>query len=183
MVGQHAGTDTSLADQQLPSDGAWRLRVWQRDAAGNEDPDRSADAEPLLLDTVPPDISLNPPVPSDPARIRISATDATSGVASTSVEVRRHGSDAWLPVPVTGDAGDASALLDDEHLAKGTYDIRARATDLAGNERTAVTYANGASAAITLPARVVTSLRGGKLVRHGKGPTSLASFERTWADT
>lgn len=162
------GPADAIDDLQLPSEGAWTLRLWQQDAAGNEDADRSAVVEPLLLDTTPPEVAVRQPAADDPDRVQLSATDATSGVATVTLEIRRHGTDAWLPVPVTGDAADASAVLNDEALARGAYDIRARATDRAGNERTTTVFANGVPAAIALPARVVTNLRAGKLLRHGK---------------
>ncbi len=63
-----------------------------------------------------------------------------------------------------------SAFIDDENLLAGRYDLRAHATDLAGNERTVTTTSDGASAQVTLPLRLATRLRVGRVTRSGGRP-------------
>ena len=53
-----------------------------------------------------------------------------------------------------------STVIDDEHLPDGIYDLRARAVDLAGNERSTDRLADGRRAALALPLRIKTRLRG-----------------------
>ncbi len=58
-----------------------------------------------------------------------------------------------------------SAVIDDEHLPDGIYDLRARGVDLAGNERSTDRRADGSSAALALPLRIKTRLSVGKRKR------------------
>jgi hypothetical protein len=153
-----SGSGTRLENLQVPGDGEWRLRVWLQDAAGNADPNRSALTGPLRLDRMAPSVTMTPPAADDPTRVHVAASDATSGVASLAVEVHRDGSDTWIPVPVSGPPGDASAVIDDQHFPAGTYEVRARAVDAAGNERTATSWNGRNPAALRLPARIVTRL-------------------------
>jgi hypothetical protein len=66
---------------------------------------------------------------------------------------------------VVADKNGFSATIDDEHLPDGIYDLRARARDLAGNERSTDRRTDGKSAALALPLRIKTSLRVGKRKR------------------
>jgi hypothetical protein len=76
-----------------------------------------------------------------------------SGVSSVAVEVHRHGTSEWEQLPVTASGDIYGALIDDERLPAGTYDLRTRAVDAAGNERTATTDSAGVVATIELPVR------------------------------
>jgi hypothetical protein len=152
----------SIADLTVPGDGAWTLRLWLRDEAGNEDRDRAVTAGPLQLDRVPPTVELLPRDGDDPARIPVRAADAVSGVRELGVEVHRHGSNQWRPLSVTkGGADTYEAFVDDEALPEGTYDVRARAVDAAGNEQSTSTMATGAAATIALPMRLKSALDAG----------------------
>jgi hypothetical protein len=162
--GERGGADLSaISDLAVPGDGSWMLRLWLRDQAGNEDPNRSMLAGPLGLDRVPPDVQLRPRDSEDPTRLVVQASDASSGVSSMEIEIHRRGSAAWRGLPVVRDGSRFSAIVDDEVLAPGVYDIRARATDAAGNERTAAVD-SGAPARIQLPVRIASTLRVGRPV-------------------
>jgi hypothetical protein len=101
-------------------------------------------------------------------------------VASVAIEVHRRGSAAWHPLPVLRNGSRFSAPVDDETLAAGTYDIRARAVDGAGNERTTAQDGSGKAATIVLPARLKSSLNVGREVRRGRqlrlDPTTVVPF-------
>ena len=60
------------------------------------------------------------------------------------------------------------ARIDDEHMSDGSYELRAQATDQAGNQRTTALLASGASAHFTLPLRLATRLNVGIVRRHGR---------------
>jgi hypothetical protein len=142
-----------LTGIRVPDAGAWRLRLWLRDAAGNDDSQTSRDAT-LRWDPEPPTVNLKPRDPHDPARIAVAASDKVSDIASTEIELRRQGDTTWHSLPVVRSADGFSAVVDDEVFPPGRYAIRARARDLAGNERS--TGATGAT--IDLPARLPTEL-------------------------
>ena len=101
----------------------------------------------------------------DPTRVRVVSEDVTSGLAEGQIEVRRQGEDVWRPLPTTLDSTGFSAVLDDEALPDGSYDLRARAVDRAGNERSTQSMQDGQPATIALPVRVKTRLAVGKVTR------------------
>ena len=71
----------------------------------------------------------------DPTRIDVVASDTISPLSRAEVEIRRQVERAGLPLPTSRSASGFVARLDDEHLEDGTYDLRARVFDSAGNER------------------------------------------------
>jgi hypothetical protein len=152
-----------IRELRVPKPGSWRLSLYLRDAAGNADRSAAASASELRYDPTPPVVSFLPATPDDPTRVRVAATDATSGLATRSLEIRREGTAAWLPVPVTPDAQGFSATLDDGELADGLYHLRARVTDAAGNERSAETRPDGQAAVLALPVRLKTRLAVGRV--------------------
>ena len=89
------------------------------------------------------------------------AADVTSGISSAEVEVRRGNDSNWHSLPVERTDEGFSAVIDDEALPPGTYAIRARARDLAGNEKSAE------GAPIRLPVRLTSELAVGQSKRVG----------------
>ena len=152
---------TEINDLKVPSQGDWTLTVWLRDAAGNARPETAAEPVHLRFDAGPPTVEIRPQDPEDPARVRVRASDAVSGIARGEIEVRRQGSDSWRGVTASLEEGGFSAMLDDERLRDGIYDLRVRAWDAAGNERS-TDRRGGEPARLTLPLRVKTRLRVGK---------------------
>ena len=124
-----------MADLTAPSEGDWSLLVWLEDAAGNADPSTAAVVGGVGLDESPPELTIARPDEDDPARVRVVASDDVSGIAAGQIEARRRGEDAWRALPTVLDAQGFSAVMDDERLPTGTYELRARAVDEAGNER------------------------------------------------
>lgn len=152
----------AIEDIKLPEAGVWTLRLWLRDEAGNADPARAGQPLTLRLDQVAPDLAFREQAADDPARLRVNAVDATSGIASGAIEMRRQGEQSWRPLATDVVPGGLTAVVDDEALADGTYELRARAADAAGNERSTDKRESGDPAHLTLPVRVKTRLAVGK---------------------
>ncbi len=161
-----------ITDLRVPSPGAWRLRLWLRDAAGNHDPTTAVESV-LRFDDTPPTAVFLKQGAGDPTRLRVEATDGVSGVGGAEIEARRRGTDVWAALPVERTSDGFSARLDDEVLPRGVYELRARVVDLAGNERSTTTRPNGRTALVKLPVRAQSGLvvgRPGRLRCSGRGP-------------
>ncbi len=171
VAGEQRARDVgAIANLNVPGAGTWHMKLWLEDLAGNSDPERVGTVEGLRFDAEPPAVRLRPTDARNPTLISATAADADSGLATTEIELRRRGSREWQSLPVTRSAGTFSASVDDEGLADGVYDIRARATDQAGNERTASVFPDGEPAAIGLPVRIGTRIAVGSVKRvrdHG----------------
>jgi hypothetical protein len=156
----------SLSGLQVPRAGIWAGRVWLIDAAGNGD-HRTARTVPLRFDGSPPQIALQRTNPADPGRISVRATDTVSGIARAEIEIRRRGAASWSALQTTRTGSGFSAYMDDEHIADGVYDVRARAVDAAGNERSTDRDTTGALVTRTVPLRINTRLVAGQIKRVG----------------
>lgn len=178
---ERVATPSELESVEVPSPGDWALSVWREDAAGNQDPNTGSLPVHLRHDPDPPSVDIAPQDPADPLLISVRARDEVSGLAGGSVEVRRKGTSTWneLRTEVRGEG--LAAYLDDERFRRGTYAVRARVFDVAGNEASTAPIA----ARRTLPVRVVTRLRAGvvrRVTRRVRGKrrrvTRLASSRR-----
>ncbi|UTI63934.1 Ig-like domain repeat protein [Paraconexibacter antarcticus] len=172
---------TSLTGLETPTDGDFTLKVWLVDEAGNQTQDNAAPPIHLRVDREAPTAAFAPGDPANPATIAIDASDATSGLASGSIEIKPQATDSWKSIPATVDAGRLTATLPDEHLADGAYDLRGRAVDAAGNEKSTTALADGTPMAITLPVRAKTRLFAGhaRITRRGnRKRTRLAAAVR-----
>ena len=168
---RNAANITKVTDLRVPRAGAWRLRLWLRDDAGNHDSSTALETV-LRFDDTPPTAVFLEQDPDHPTRLRLDAADTVSDLATAEVEVRRQGEDLWRPLPVKRRNGGFSALANDEILPRGLYDLRARVTDLAGNERSTTSRNNGQPAVLKLPVRARAGLvvgRAGKLRCRGRG--------------
>ena len=162
VSGSRSGTNIArISDLQVPAPGAWTLRLWLRDAAGNEAASSAVALRGFRFDATPPSVAFRAGDRDDPTRVRVAATDEVSGVAVRSLEIRRRGSDSWRAVPVTEESGGFSGVIDDGALRRGTYELRARAVDAAGNERSVDTR-DGEAMVLALPLRIRTKLAVGK---------------------
>lgn len=151
---------THITDLQLPAAGDWTMTMWLRDAAGNASPDANGQVH-LRFDPTAPTVDFDPPNPSDPTLVSALAADGESAIGDAHVAIRKHGTSIWRTLPSTYDAGRVTARIDDEHLAAGNYDLQAWAKDAAGNERTSTELADGGSATVRLPVRVITRIKAG----------------------
>ncbi len=164
-------------DYAYPREGQWVARIWLRDAAGNEDR-RTAQAVPLNLDDTPPSVAFAAIDETDPTRIDVHASDATSPLVRTEIEARRRGDGAWITLPTTATSTGFSSRLDDEVLPNGEYSLRARATDSAGNERSTDRELSGKVALRDVPMRVDTRLVAGQ-IKTVKGRRTRGGRRRT----
>jgi hypothetical protein len=166
VSGSRAGTDIRSLDKlEVPAPGDWTLTLWLRDAAGNARAETAAPGVHLRLDPDPPAVVIRAMNPDDPARVTVNASDALGGVTRGEIEVRRLGTDAWRAMPTEMAADGFSAMIDDERLQDGLYELRARAVDAAGNERSTDRRESGDPARVTLPVRVKTRMQVGKTKR------------------
>jgi hypothetical protein len=151
--GERVGAGVDRTDPiALPQAGEWDARVWLEDAAGNADPASATAALRLRLDPDPPLLSFLPVDPAAPAAVAVEASDR-SGIAAAAIELRRRGAADWRALPVVRDGSRLRAEIDDSRIARGVYELRARATDAAGNE----SFAHAPDRA--LPIRAETRLR------------------------
>ncbi|HEY6888906.1 MAG TPA: hypothetical protein VI300_14035 [Solirubrobacter sp.] len=155
-----------IDDIAVPQSGVWRLRVGVRDEAGNVDVAGGAVITDIRLDVDPPVLEMLPPDPTDPSRVSLNVSDAEAGIGTVAIEARRHGEDAWHSFETVGTAGKYSAMLDDSQLPAGVYEVRARAIDAVGNERSVTRWTGGAAAEIVLPVRQRTTLTAGVVERR-----------------
>jgi hypothetical protein len=146
--------------------------VWLEDEAGNQDARLAAPPATLRYDDASPVVSLKPLSADDPTLVVALASDAGSGIAAGEITIRRSGATSWTPLSTTVDGDTLRARLDDEHLADGVYELQARATDAAGNERATGTFIGGQPAQVTLPLRLKTRLIAG-VVRGPQGHVRL----------
>jgi hypothetical protein len=156
---------TGFTALRVPSQGDWQLRLWLEDAAGNTDPQSAAVVSGFGLDESPPELAIAKPDDEDPARVRVVASDAVSGIAAGQVEAKRRGENAWRALPTVLDARGFSAVMNDETLPAGIYEVRARAVDKAGNERSTMQQVGGGEALRKLPLRIRTRLVVGRPTR------------------
>ena len=161
--GTRDGAESRLT-LKAPGPGEWDARIWLRDAAGNADPS-TARTVPLRFDPGAPNVAFEEVSPDDPTRIHVLATDPTSPLARGSIELRRGEEPTWRALPTEHDAHGFAAVLPDEDLPDGTYELRALVADSAGNERSTDRNTSGAPARIELPLRIKTRLAVGKAVR------------------
>lgn len=159
----------TLEHVKLPAPGAYTLKLWLRDAAGNQDPRLAAPPVTLRYDDASPSAAFLAPDPNDPTLVAVQTDDLGSGVATGQIQMRRQGSSGnWLTLPTTVQNGQLQARIDDERLGDGIFDLQATATDAAGNQRTTTTRTDGAAETITLPLRLKTKFKSGVVVRHGR---------------
>jgi hypothetical protein len=153
----------------VPKEGDWVLKLWLRDAAGNNTSNNGVSVH-LRSDTQAPTAVFSPIDPADPTRVVVQAADATSGIGSGSIDFKPHDADAWTSVPAKVDGGRLIVNLPDETMADGVYDLRGHAVDRAGNEKSTTTLSDGTSMSVTLPLRSPTHITGGRLqTRKRKG--------------
>jgi hypothetical protein len=145
------------ADITLDGDGDHRVVLHAVDAAGNESERRTVQVR--IDRTAPELVVFEPADQSDPRRLKVAVADRTSGVAGGVVELRRVESTSWRSLPTSFGDGRLTARLDDRTLA-GTYVLRARVRDRAGNEAVGDRRRGGAPVVVdTRALRAPTRLR------------------------
>src|SRR5947209_3734362 len=129
------GADTKVAGgSATPSvggDGNHAVTYQAFDVAGNGSGQRSVY---FKIDQTPPIAGFEAQDASDPAKISVIASDATSGLADGGViELRPAGSGSWTQLPTTHDGSRYYAHVDPATMAPGSYELQALIPDQAGN--------------------------------------------------
>lgn len=165
--GEQQGTDVSRLAIPVPAPGQWTVALWRVDSAGNASESNASVPVALRYDPDAPQLAFEPPLATDPTRVSVTAKDALSGVASGSIELAREGSSLWQGL-VTDREGDRLVTrIDDVALPAGTYLLRARATDGAGNEATTDRRVDGQAMVLTLPLRIAAHMEAGIARQRG----------------
>ena len=128
-----AGTQVVVAAPVDGSnDGIHVIAYRSADLAGNVEVDRTAT---VRIDTTSPLVSLADPGGLLRGGVTLDATasDAASGVTSVAFEVSAAGGNNWQAIGADGTA-PYGTLFDTSSVDDGAYDLRAIATDLAGNQ-------------------------------------------------
>ncbi len=175
--GEEHGATGPGAHVMLDQDGRHSLSYEAIDNAGNRSRARSVTVK--IDRTAPETIAFEAPDAGNPRRVSVIVTDSGSGIAGGAIELRADGGQ-WLPIDTRFDGERLTAQIDDEHLPDGHYQLRARVTDAAGNERTADNRADGSPATLTLPLRLTSRIRltGGHATR-ARGSAAGAAPVRT----
>jgi 5-hydroxyisourate hydrolase-like protein (transthyretin family) len=164
-----------LADLAVPGPGSWELRMWRADSAGNSEAANASPPVTLRYDPEPPQLGFEGSPADDPTKVSVAVSERVSGLAGGQIEISQEGSATWQTVATQLDGNRLVARIDDAGLPAGRYNLRAQATDLAGN--VGVTTA---TQAITLPLRVQSAMEAGvaeqrvvrrKIKRRGKRVT------------
>lgn len=152
---QGQGVDR-LTGLSVPGPGQWQLTMWRTDAAGNSQPANASPPVALRYDPDPPTLAFQSLPADDPTRVSVTVTEKVSGVAGGQIEISQEGSGSWQTLPTQLNATDLVAHIDDAQLPAGRYDLRAQASDLAGN----VGVASGPQG-VTLPLRIQSAMQAG----------------------
>lgn len=167
VTGSRDGTDLhEISDLTVPSEGMWMLRrLWLQDAAGNDNPASAVTVTGLGFDATPPTgVAFADEEPNDPTRLNVRAGDDASGIAGGAIEARREGEDVWRPLATSVTGQGLTAVIDDEVLPRGVYDLRAVAINGAGLQQGSDRRVDGLPARIKLPVRERSLLRTGRYV-------------------
>jgi hypothetical protein len=103
----------------------------------------------IKVDRTAPDVELERP---SGTAFNARVSDVLSGVQSGVLEFRSVGATGWKPLGTTLDGELLKARQD---LAPGSYEVRATATDAAGNRRVVSTLPGGEQATVTVPRQQV----------------------------
>jgi hypothetical protein len=156
-TGEKAEVGVSRIDNLgVPAAGAWELRLWRGDAAGNRQPSNASVPVTLRYDPEPPTLRFEQSPPSDPTKVSVLVEDRVSGLDGGELEIGPQGSNSWQTIQATKDGDRLVAHIDDAAMAPGAYALRAVARDKAGNQ----TRTDPIS--VNLPLRTATKLEVGK---------------------
>jgi hypothetical protein len=159
--GEQTGADIARFGVPVPGPGEWTLSLWRRDAAGNESENTASVPVRLRYDPEPPVLGFESPSPTDPTLVAVSVTDDVSGLAGGAIEISPTGSGTWQALPTENTDRRLVARIDDAALPAGTYQLRARAFDQAGNEASTDRRIDGQAMAVTLPLRIGSTMHAG----------------------
>jgi hypothetical protein len=152
-VGGGASTESVVIPAAAPGGD---LDCAAHDSAGNVS---SAKSWSFLIDDIPPSGYFVAASAADPTEVEVSLADAGSGVAGARIQIDVGGSWRSLRTTFHAASGIATAEIpDDGSLANGTYALRARVWDKAGNRAYVTQNTTGAPESVVLPLRELTDL-------------------------
>jgi hypothetical protein len=166
--GEQPGEQIARLPMRVPAPGEWKLSLWRRDAAGNANEGYASLPATLRFDPDPPQLAFEPNVATDPTKVLVEATDPLSGLAGGSIEIAREGSGIWQALVTDLEGDRLVARIDDTLLSAGTYLLRARATDRAGNEATTDRRVDGQPMIVALPLRVAARMEAAIAIERGR---------------
>ncbi len=146
----------------VPGPGAYGVSVWLRDAAGNEAPANAAQVR-LLFDDVSPSVAFRlHRDPAHPELISAAVVDDLSGPALGAISYHRAGG-RWVELPTSlraaeGSGSELLARFPSDRVTPGSYELRADATDAAGNEATTTRRGDGSTMIVHAPLKARTAL-------------------------
>jgi len=158
-----------IATFTVATEGVNHVRYWAEDLAGNANdglPAPEGDNHPrpgqavVRIDTIPPTINFDQNRnPEDPEVVRVVSDDADSGVSSATVMIRKVGSSGKFTVlPTSGHDGEFEARIPSDDLERGSYELKARALDRAGNEAIGGRTLAGDPMIVSLPVKATVGL-------------------------
>lgn len=185
------GTPISAAGDSVAgtviASGIHTVAYYARDLAGNVPDGALANGQPnhaaavaiARIDREAPNLAFaNAQDPRDPERIEARASDPLSGLDRGQISVRRAGStDRFEELSTELRDGLLWARWDSDAYPAGQYEFRASVRDLAGNESTTLSRANGSPMSIRSPLKISTRLLAGfgdsalHTVSYGHGAT------------
>jgi hypothetical protein len=143
-------TTSVLATSEAPfKNGVNSVRACSTDFAANE----SCLTRDVRVDNELPNLAFREPDPEDPELVRVPVRDQFSGLASGSISYRLMGSTDWQPLFTQSLAGELRARVDSAAETPGTYEFRAIATDVAGNQAETVLREDGSPMTLQFPLR------------------------------
>ena len=170
-----------VATFAVATEGVNRIRYWAEDLAGNVNdglPGAGGDVHQtpgqavVRIDTTPPKVTFEASQdPENPEVVRLFAEDTDSGVDSASIEIRPAGSTGgFTALRTTGEDGRYEARVPSDDLRAGAYELRAKASDKAGNTMIGSETLAGDPMILKLPLKepaiLTSSLAKGKLIRR-----------------
>ncbi len=150
----------------VPGPGEWEIQMWRQDAAGNTQSQNASVPARLRFDPEPPEVGFEPIAAQDPTRIAVHLADKLSGVEGGEMEMSRVGSGVWQPLSSTLEGDELVTRIDDASLPAGEYQLRATASDRAGNQASSESRVDGQPMKINLPLRVPTTVDAAVLTHH-----------------
>jgi hypothetical protein len=96
------------------------------------DPNTGSSSLNVAIDEAPPSVQFEPADPSNPTQLVVDTSDAESGVAGGTIEMRPADGGTWQPLATQFDGSHLIASFDDAGLA-GPYVFQATSCDQVGN--------------------------------------------------
>jgi hypothetical protein len=158
---REGGDIKGLADLAVPGPGEWELTAWREDGAGNQREDNASPPVSLRYDPEVPQLGFDAPPPMDPTKVTVHVKEEISGLSDGQIEISRQGSGTWQALATQREGPGLTARIDDATLPAATYELRARASDQAGNQGFTDRRIDGSPMVLTLPLRAVSTMRAG----------------------